>query len=79
MELSSAQCKSSITITRDFLFDAFNKMRVSGCSIKALEFLEGADSIYKGFNHEEVKEQFLMRPYGGFKIIADLVIKQNGC
>lgn len=43
-----------------------------GLHMKILRVVEGADNIYRGFHHNEITRQFLMRPYGGFKVIIEL-------
>lgn len=41
-------------------------------------FWEEADNIYKGFNHREIDCQFLMRPYGGFRIDGSIEVRNCG-
>lgn len=37
-------------------------------SLTMLSFEEGADNIYAGLDHDEIENQFLMRPFGGFRL-----------
>ena len=37
---------------------------------------EQADLVYKDYHHEEIKQQHLMRPYGGFKVMCNLKYKE---
>ncbi len=41
-------------------------------------FWEEADNIYTGFNHREIQSQFLMRPYGGFRIDGEIEVWNCG-
>lgn len=36
---------------------------------------ERAENIYRGFSASEIETQFLMRPYGGFRLDAKLIYK----
>lgn len=40
-------------------------------------FYEQAENIYKGYTHKEIQTQFLMRPYGGFKIEGTLLFNEK--
>jgi hypothetical protein len=33
-----------------------------------LEFFYSGETIYRGYTHNEIERQFLMKPYGGFRI-----------
>lgn len=53
--------------------EVLDKLRlVQGCVIKPIYIEEGADNIYRGFHHNEITEQFLMRPFGGFKVVCKI-------
>lgn len=40
--------------------------------VKVFKIYEDADNIYKGYYHQEVDRQFLMRPYGGIAIECEV-------
>ena len=40
-------------------------------------FSEQADNIYRSYTHNEISEQFLMRPYGGFRINGTMRYKEK--
>lgn len=39
-----------------------------GSSLTLLKFYERAENIYKGYDHKEINNQFLMRPFSGFRL-----------
>lgn len=47
--------------------------------IKINQIFEEAKNIYSGFDLEEIKNQYLMFPFSGFKITGDLIILENDC
>ncbi len=42
-------------------------------SVENFTIYEDARSIYKGYSHKEVEQQFLMREYGGFAIEFEVI------
>ena len=41
-------------------------------TVERFKTYEKANDIYKGFDHRDIEEQFLMRPYGGFAVEVDV-------
>lgn len=46
-------------------------------SITVNKVYELAENIYKGFSLDEIDNQFLMHPYGGFRFEGELQISEN--
>lgn len=46
-------------------------------SITLTKFYEQAENIYKGYNHNEIEHQFLMRPFGGFRLEGKINFKEQ--
>lgn len=44
--------------------------------VKVFNVWEDADNIYKGFDHTQKEQQFLMRPYGGLAFECDIYPQQ---
>lgn len=65
---SSDHKNRSIENVKEEVFEALDKGRFTTFNMRLGEFIEGADEIYRGFTHNEIDSQFLMRPYGGFEI-----------
>lgn len=53
------------------------KTALKTCTITQEKFWTEARNIYKGFDIEDAKNQFLMRPYGGLRIEGQIKIKHN--
>lgn len=49
----------------------FDNVPLKISSIERGPTFERAENIYPGYSHREVQRQFLMRPYGGFRINFD--------
>ena len=45
--------------------------------MRILEFQEGANNVYRSYTHNEIKSQFMMRPYGALKIKIKFNYRQN--
>lgn len=58
-------------VKNDF-FNSLDSGSYGSTRIKMNSFIEGAENIYRGFSHSEIDTQFLMRPYGGFRINGSL-------
>lgn len=43
----------------------------------SLKFRYSAERIYRGYTHNEIKKQFLMKPYGGFRIDTKLIYQPS--
>lgn len=43
-----------------------------GSSLRITRSWERSENIYKGYTDKEIREQFLMRPFGGFKLEGEL-------
>lgn len=54
------------------VFEVLNQSSFSNFKVRFNEFVEGAENIYKGYTHKEIENQFLMRPYGGFKVTGQM-------
>ena len=54
---------------------AFRTMVLTESSIAITGTYERATSIYKGYTDREIKDQFLMRPYGGLRV--DFTLKYS--
>lgn len=52
------------------IFEAFDKSIFANSRIRVLGFKEGANNIYGAYTHEEIKHQFLMRPFGSVALKA---------
>jgi len=58
----------SVENVKKQVVDVFRKSGGCGVQIQIGKAWVEADNIYKGFTHEEIDRQFLIRPYGGFRI-----------
>ena len=56
---------------------AFNGMTLSQGSFSITRVYELAENIYTGFSLDETDNQFLMSPYGGFRLEGELTIHAN--
>lgn len=54
----------------------FNETSFSNCHINVQGYDTRVDEIYKGFSHNEIKDQFSMRPYGCFKMTTKITLKE---
>ena len=45
--------------------------------IKITRIYENAENIYRGYSLDEVDNQYLMHPYGGFRFEGELHINEN--
>jgi hypothetical protein len=63
-------------VKRDILV-LLAKTAFKTCSITIQKTYVEAKNIYKGFDIQDAKQQFLMRPYGGLRIEGQIKIKQN--
>lgn len=59
------------------VMDFFNKTSFSKSDILISSYDTRVDEIYKGFSHNEIKDQFSMRPYGCFKIKTKIYLKET--
>lgn len=59
------------------IFEAFDKSIFANSKIRINGYAEEASDIYKGYTHEEVKHQFLMRPFGSVKVKAIFYYNHN--
>lgn len=55
----------------------FNETSFSKSNLTINGYYTQVDEIYKGFSHNEIKDQFSMRPYGCFKIRAKIYLKET--
>lgn len=62
----------SIENVKADIFNAIDRCVWSNFDLRVLEFEESAENIYKGYSHNEIDRQMLMRPYGGVKVKAIL-------
>ncbi len=58
------------------VIDALKRTLTRQSSITLTRTWERSENIYKGYTNKEVRQQFLMRPYGGFKIEGDITFKE---
>jgi hypothetical protein len=56
------------------VLDALN-VSMPGLRITVNSISERAENIYRGFSASEIQHQFLMRPYGGFRVDANIFYK----
>lgn len=54
------------------VFDAIRYTTIQGASFRVGQVYEQGQNIYQGFTSSEIPNQYLMRPFGGFRI--DLII-----
>lgn len=52
--------------------DAVNSLRLVSSQIRMTTYWETAERVYKGYTDKEIKNQFYMRPFGGFRIDLDM-------
>ena len=45
-------------------------------AVRPAGFVDRVENIYAGFNHREIEKQFLMRPFGGFRLNGELRFDQ---
>lgn len=55
----------------------FNETSFSKSDIAVMAYDTRVEEIYKGFSHNEIKDQFSMRPYGCFKIKTKIYLKET--
>jgi len=55
----------------------FNETSFAKSDIAVMYCDTRVDEIYKGFSHNEIKDQFSMRPYGCFKIKTKIYLKET--
>lgn len=55
----------------------FNETSFAKSDISVSSYDTRVDEIYKGFSHNEIKDQFSMRPYGCFKIKTKIYLKET--
>lgn len=54
------------------VFEVLNRYPFANFKVRFGGFVEGANNIYRGYSHDEIEDQFLMRPYGGFTITGQM-------
>lgn len=59
------------------ILKAFNDMTLRHGHFTVRRVYELAENIYDGFSLEETDNQFLMSPYGGFRLTGDVLIHAN--
>lgn len=71
----------SIENVKDQISDFFNANVFPNSSFVWENYYHKGDNIYKGFTDYEIDNQFLMRPYGGFRIEGTITYfeKPNNC
>jgi len=55
----------------------FNETSFATVDVMVESYNTSVEEIYKGFSHNEIKDQFAMRPYGCFKIKTKIYLKEN--
>lgn len=68
----------SIDNVKNEILHHIQRIRTSNFEFHINRIWEEADNIYKGFNHSELDCQFLMRPYGGFRIDGEITVRNCG-
>lgn len=63
----------TIEHAKNEVIQLLKSMNLTKSRIQIKRIYDEADNIYKGFTHDEIDRQFLMRPFGGFRIDIDLV------
>lgn len=63
----------SVDNVKSTVISLLRSMRLSRSQIKFNHITEQASSIYKEFTDKEIEDQFLMRPYGGFRVNGEIV------
>lgn len=61
-------------------FEVYNSLNKKGfrySQVKIIRDFEKPRNIYNGWDHKEVERNFMMRPYGGFRIHGILTTKQK--
>lgn len=57
--------------------DVLRSASLLSSSIKMMKVYEDGQNIYKGYSDKEIESQFLMRPYGGFRIEGIIHYQDN--
>lgn len=65
----------SVTNVMKQVFDLLATMTVPGAHIEIDRYYESVENIYRGYSHNEVRNQFANRPYGVFRIEMDITYK----
>jgi len=66
--------RTSENIKREIL-DVLSGIHVAGGKFRVTGIKERAENIYNGYDHNEIDNQFLMRPFGGLRIEGKLKIR----
>ena len=57
--------------------EALRLMSLRFSSVRLLKAYVDASNVYKGFTDKEIEEQYLMRPYGGFRLELSIKYQEN--
>ena len=57
---------------KSLVLQVLKKVRIQNGSFSVLNIVEEAANIYKGYTDQEVQNQFLKRPYGGFRVNLEI-------
>lgn len=68
---------NTIENVKDSILSFFNNYSFSTLKLRVKSIIEDVDEIYRGFSHREIENQFLMRPFGGFRINFDVKVAQK--
>lgn len=69
--------RRSLDNVRFEVLEVLRKLVVQKSQITVLGTVEDATSMYPGYRNQEVDDQFLMRPFGGFRVNLSLVVVTN--
>lgn len=58
------------------VIDAMKRTLTSLSSIRMTHTWERSEDIYKGYTDKEIRQQFLMRPFGGFRIEGNIIFNE---
>lgn len=61
------------------VIDVLRNNSFTHSSIKIQKVFEEGQNIYDGYSDKEIETQFLMRPFGGFRIQMQLIYSQTSC
>lgn len=59
------------------VLDAIRYTTAAGMSWEVIQIWEQGPNIYEGFSSPEIDNQYLMRPYGGFRIDIQISFDEN--
>lgn len=59
------------------VLEALREARIIGGKLKVLRFWDQSENVFKGFGLDEVENQYLTHPFGGFRIECKYIIEED--